>query len=184
MSDRSLPLPGGPVRGILFAVAGLAVAAGALGTFRATPRLTLSNAGLRIEHSTAMPLYALLAAAGAIALFVALPHRGRAPRAVAALAAAGFLGLGAARAMFQVEVGQERLKVRGLSGSRSVPWSEVTRVDTDRVELKLESRGRPSLRVATSALSPEQRASLERAIARHVSEAQATVARPVEPKAP
>ena len=86
-----------------------------------------------------------------------------------------FLGLAAARAAFQVEVGRDRLAVRGLTGSREIPWADVTRVDTNPVELKLESRGRPSLRLAMGALSPEQRASLERAIARHVSEAQAAV---------
>jgi len=173
VNDRGRPVLQGPVRGVTVAVAGIAVAAGAFGALRATPRLTLSNAGLRIDHPMAVPLYALLAAAGALALFVTLPGRGRGPRGVAALAAFGFLGLAAARAAFQVEVGRERLKVQGLAGSQGVPWAEVTRVDTNPLELKLESRGRPSLRLATGALSPEQRASLERAIARHVSEAQA-----------
>jgi amino acid transporter len=177
VNDRGRPLLQGPVRGVTVVVAGIAVAAGAFGALRATPRLTLSNAGLRIDHPMAVPLYALLAAAGALALFVTLPGRGRGPRGVAALAAFGFLGLAAARAVFQVEVGRERLKVQGLAGSQGVPWAEITRVDTNAVELKLESRGRPSLRLATGALSPEQRASLERAIARHVSEAQGTVAR-------
>jgi Bacterial PH domain len=174
--DRGEPLPRARMRCVILAVAGMAVAAGAIGAWRSTPRLTLSNTGLRIDHPTAIALYALLAAAGALAILVTLKHRGRGRHAlaiVAAIAVVAFLGLAAARAAFQVEVGRERLAVRGLTGSREIPWADVTRVDTNSLELKLESRGRPSLRLAMGALSPEQRASLERAIARHVSEAQA-----------
>lgn len=180
MSDRGAPLLHGRIRGGLLAVAGMAVAAGSIGTWRSTPRLTLSNAGLRIDHPAAMALYALLAAAGAVALVVMLKHRGRGGRAfatVAAIAAFGFLGLAGARAAFQVEVGRERLAIRSLTGWQGIPWADVTRVDTNASELRLESRGRPSLRLALGALSPEQRASLERAIARHVSEAQTAVGR-------
>jgi hypothetical protein len=107
--------------------------------------------------------------AGALALSAALRSRGL--RILALAAFAGLLGLAGSRLAFRVDAGSERLSVRGLTGSREARWSEVTRVDTGPSEIRLEHRGGLPLRVPLSALRPDQRASLERAIARHVAEA-------------
>jgi hypothetical protein len=76
------------------------------------------------------------------------------------------------RALFRVEVGPDRLSVRGLTGVRSVGWTDITRVLTPAGELVLEGRSGAVVRVATASLPPEQQASLQRAVARHVATAQ------------
>ncbi len=147
-----------------------ALAGGCWFAINAVPKLTLSNNGLRFTHAAAAPLGALLAAGGALAL-AAIPRR-RSLRAGAALLALGLLVIGAQRALFRVEVGPDRLSVRGLSGVRSVGWAEVTRIDGQAGELFLEGRSGAAVHISTALLPPEQQASLERAIARHVATAQ------------
>lgn len=156
---------------LLLALGLAAVAGGLWLSFTAAPTLTLTNSGLVFAHATAAPLGAWLAACGALTSAAALrPRRLRA--GAAALLAFGFLVLGAQRALFRVEVGPDRISVRGLYGVRSVGWTEVTRVVGEAGELILEGRGGAAVRVATASLPPEQQASLERAIARHVATAQ------------
>jgi hypothetical protein len=105
-------------------------------------------------------------------LALAAALRGRARRAGALVLALVFLGRGAERALYRVEVAPDRLSVRGLTGVRSVGWTEITRVLTPAGELVLEGRSGAVVRVATASLPPEQQASLERAVARHLATAQ------------
>jgi hypothetical protein len=162
--------PSPATRRLLLAGAGAASALLALVSWRALPRLTLSNAGIRVDHSLAAPLFALLAAAGAATLAYTL--RQRALRGVAALAAAALLLFGLDRAAFRIEADDSGLAVRGLTGARRAPWREVTEVRSEQQGLTIVSRDRPALRMGTGSLSPEQRASLERTIARRLRDAQ------------
>jgi hypothetical protein len=163
---------------LLLALGLAAVTGGLWLSFTAAPKLTLTNRGLVFAHATAAPTGALLAAGGALTLAASL--RPRRLRAGAALLALGLAALAAQRWLFRVEVGPDRLSVRGLSGVRSVGWTEVTRVDGQAGELILEGRSGSAVRIATASLPPEQQASLERAIARHVATAQ----RPAPENAP
>jgi hypothetical protein len=157
-------------RALLAALALAALALGLALAFTAAPRLTLTNTGLVFAQARAASLGAFLAAGGALAL--AVHGRSRGLRSVAAILALGLVGLGAQRALFRVEVGPDRLSVRGLLGVRSVGWTEIARVLTPVGELILEDRSGAVVRVSTGSLLPEQKASLERAVARHVATAQ------------
>ena len=66
---------------------------------------------------------------------------------------------------------------RGILGSTRIGWARVRRVDAG-PDVILSGTRRRSGPVETSGFSPEQRATLERTIARQIREAQAPAARP------
>ncbi len=148
---------------------GLGVAAAAvLPLALRPPRLTLLNAALRVDYGWAVCLAAvstalLLAAAAA----AAPPRWARRVGAGVAIVAATF---GASRLSYRVETRTDVVYARALAGSTSVPWAEVTRVDRGRQILVVWGRGDTQVRLDTSGFAGEQRAALERALARHIFE--------------
>jgi hypothetical protein len=165
------------LRTLAFLLAGAAIAGGAWLSWRGAPRLTLTNTGLQFANPAALPLYALVAVAGALVLLAAL----RRPRfrALAALGAALLLAYAAQLWRFEVVVGPDALSIRGLLTRESVAWAAVRRVDAEGGFLTLEGSGGERVSVATGRLPPEQRASLERAVARQIASAQ--MPRPAAP---
>jgi hypothetical protein len=157
-------------RYVLLALAGLAVLLLGFWGVEGPPRLTLSNTGLGIDYPTLRALAALAAAAGAAALAVVVPRRALGVAAVVAAAAFSIFGLH--RLVFRLGVGQGGLFLRDLSGSRRMAWRDVTRVEPQPHTLELLGHGPERLEIDTSSFTAEQRASLERTIARRVKEAQ------------
>ena len=145
-------------------VGGLLLALGPL-------RAVWLNAGLRIDYPWPRGASALLAAGGAAGL-AALTR----PRALRFLAAALsiVLGLvGAGLLLYRLEALDEGLVERRLLGTVRLAWSDVTAVQTE-PEALLVAGAATRVRIDTTQLSPDQRASLERTIARRVREASAS----------
>jgi len=131
------------------------------------PRAVWLNAGLRIEYPWPRGTAALAAAAGAAAL--AALARARALRLLAgALAVAAALA-GAGLLTYRLEALDAGLAERRLLGTARLAWADVASVEQEPQALVVSGRGL-RLRIDTGRLSPEQRASLERTVARRVRE--------------
>jgi hypothetical protein len=142
-------------------VGGLLLAIGPL-------RAVWLNAGLRIDYPWPRGASALVAAGGAAGLAVLAR-----PRALRLLAAAlsVVLGLvGAGLLLYRLEALDEGLVERRLLGTVRLAWSDVTAVQTE-PEALLVAGAATRVRIDTTQLSPDQRAGLERTIARRVREA-------------
>jgi hypothetical protein len=148
----------------------LAAAAFAAGAFfgLGPPRLTLVNAGLRIDHPASQGLGRLLAAAGLGLSAYAVGHRwGRALLAAAAAAAAAS---GVGRLAYRVDAGGEDVALRDWTGTTRLAWSAVVRVDDGPRLILIWGPGDSQVRLETGAFTAEQRAVLDRTIARRVRE--------------
>jgi hypothetical protein len=153
---------------LLLALGGATLVAGAVMAFGA-PRLVWLNAGPRLEYPAALAIAAAAAAAGASLLAaVATPRAGR---LAFALLAAGLLALAAERLLYRLEVVDDGVQVRGLFGSRRLPWASVAHVDLRPDALALVDADHAAIEIGTSGLSADERASLERTVARRVREA-------------
>jgi len=112
----------------------------------------------------------LVAAGGALGLCILARPR---PLRLLAAALSIVLGLvGAGLLLYRLEALAEGLVERRLLGTVRLAWSEVTAVQTQ-PEALLVSGAATRVRIDTQQLSPDQRASLERTIARRVREASA-----------
>jgi hypothetical protein len=150
-------------------VALLAIAAAATTVALAAPRLTWENAGLAVRH----PLHHGGAAlVGAAALAAAALSGTRRPIAVLVLAAAGALAaLGAQRLAWRVEAVEAGLHERTLTGWTRVDWREVELVEPRSDVIRVGARNGTSIALGTGGFAPEDRARLERTIARRIKEA-------------
>jgi hypothetical protein len=133
-----------------------------------SPRLTLLNAALRIDYgwvvgAAALGAALLLAAAAAVA-----PRRW--VRAALVLSAVTAAGVGGARLRYRLEIQPDGLNSRELTGSTLVPWGEVTHVDRGTEALVIWGHGETQIRVDTASFEGDQRAALERALARRIIE--------------
>jgi hypothetical protein len=133
-----------------------------------SPRLTLLNAALRIDYGwvvgvAALGAAVLLAAAAAIA-----PRRWA--RGALVLFAVTVAGVGGSRLRYRLDVQPDGLNSRELTGSTLVPWGEVTHVDRGTEALVIWGRGETQIRVDTASFEGDQRAALERALARRIIE--------------
>ena len=163
------------IASVIFVVAGAFVSMG-------PPRLTLTNAGLSVEYPWFRGAGALVAAFGAALL--ALAVRRRWPRVAAGALAALGLAVGVHLLAYRLEADAAGLSARGLSGSRAVGgvqkqkisgWTSFPRT-TGSVSARTgpnsaaaaSSRAVTRIEVDTTDFRPEQRASLERTIARRV----------------
>ena len=155
----------------VFALAGLAAMLLGLWGAWGAPRITLSNTGLGIDYPGLRTLAILAAAGTAAGLAFVLPRRSLG--AAALVAVTGFSILGVHRLVYRLEVGPAGLSVRDLRGSRRLAWRDVTQVEADAHALLLRGRGGERVDIDTSGFTAEQRASLERTVARRVREAQA-----------
>ncbi len=140
------------------------VAGGALLSY-GPPRLVAVNAALRVEYAWPRALGAAAVAAGGLVLLAA--GRRRWLRAAAVLLALGGLAAGLHLLLYRVEADDGGLSARALLGTSRLGWTEVERVDTGPGLLLLTGRGR-TVRVDTTDFRPEQRAALERTVARRL----------------
>jgi hypothetical protein len=148
-------------------LAGVAILAGA-GLALRPARVTWLNSGLRIDYPWPRAAAALGAALGAALLATLL--RRRLLRLLALTLAFLFLLFGARLLAYRVDAGDRGLTLRGLLGSTTLLWAEVARVETGERALVLTDRAEARLAVGTGDLAPDQRAGLERTIARRVRE--------------
>jgi PH (Pleckstrin Homology) domain-containing protein len=154
-------------RSAALAAASAVVLAGLVLAF-GPPRAVWLNAGLRIEYPWTRGAAALGAALGASGLAV-LAHR-RALRALAAALASAAALAGAGLLLYRLEALDDGLAERRLTGSSRVAWSEVASVRPEGEALVVSSP-QARLRIDTGGFTPEQKAGLERTIARRVREA-------------
>jgi hypothetical protein len=158
MTRRRLAL----LLGLLFLLAGAVLATG-------PPRFTWMNLGLRIDYPWPRAAGAIAAAAGAMLL--GFLFRRRSLRIVIWVAAAVALGHGLDLLVYRVDAGDATLAERGLLGTTAIAWKDVSRVETGSRALVITDRDEAQIRLRTAAFAPEDRARLERTIARHVREA-------------
>ncbi len=132
------------------------------------PRVLWLNAGLTLAYEWTKGVSALVAAAAAAAMAFAAPKRPA--RVVAFLAAAALTVFGGGRLLYRVDAVAEALSVRTILGTTRIPWKAVTRVDTTPGHLTAVAEG-AAIRIGTASLSADERAALERSVARRLREA-------------
>ena len=152
------------------ALAGLAALLLGVWGAAGAPRLTLSNTGLAIDYPTLRTLANLAAAAVTAGLAFVLKRRVLGVAALVVVTGLSVLGLH--RLGYRLEVGPAGLSVRDLRGSRRLGWRDVTEVEPEAHSLLLRGRGGERIDIDTSGFTAEQRASLERTVARRVRESQ------------
>ena len=153
----------------LASLGAIAVLAAAAWLVRAPMRITLANATLRIDDPWTRAAALALAALGVIALAVALPA-GRGMRRLLAASGVVTLVVAAASAATWVEARPGVLSARRWFMLTTIPWNEVTRVDTWRDAMVIWSGSGARIVIDASRLDAYQRGVLERTIARHVSD--------------
>jgi hypothetical protein len=151
---------------ILIAMAVAAAAGGALGTF-VPPRVTLSNTALSIDHPWPVP--AGWIAIAAAPLLLAMAVRSRLGRVALALTAVVLLVQAWHAAVYRLEAGATVLEEKQALARLSIPWNQVTQVDSRAQEIAVWGPSSQIL-IDTARFSPEQRATIDRTIARHLRE--------------
>lgn len=132
------------------------------------PRLVFVNAGLQIEYPLARGLAALGAMAGVALVAAALPKL--ALRLVACVAALGVFFVALHLLLYRLEATDAGLLSRGVLGTTGMAWREVMGVDRGGDQLIVTGRGDKQIRIDTTDFESDQRATLERTIARRVQE--------------
>ena len=136
------------------------------------PRLTALNTGLAVQHGLRHPAGALLAAIGA-GLLAKAATRAWARVIFIPLAALSVL-VAIHLALYRVDADQTGLASRGLMRQTRIPWGEVIGVDADAGLVVVTGRNQNKIRVDTTDFRPDQRATLDRTIARRVRESSPT----------
>lgn len=132
----------------------------------APPRVVLLNAAFEVQRPWPQPL-AWLALGLSLGVAARLTFTGL-PRWLC-LAAALFAAASALdQAAFRVRLDDEGLAARGLFGTRSLAWTDVTRVDAGSAAIVVWGAAERQVRVGVGSFREDQRATLERAIARRV----------------
>jgi hypothetical protein len=132
------------------------------------PRLTLLNAGLSVQHGWRHPAGALAAAAGAALLATVSPRRWA--RVIFIALAAVSVAVAIHLVVYRVDADQSGLASRGLLGRTRIPWGDVAGVDGDAGLVVVTGKDQSRIRVDTADFRPDQRATLDRTIARRVRE--------------
>ena len=156
-----------PVRIALLVLGAVIFVAGAYAS-QGPPRLTLLNAGLSVQHGWRHPIGALAAAAGAVLLTAASPRRWA--RVIFTSLAALSVLVAIHLAVYRVDADQSGLASRGLLGGTRIPWGEVSGVDGDGGLVVVTGKDRRRIKVDTADFRADQRATLDRTIARRVRE--------------
>jgi len=151
----------------LWAGAGMVVLVAGAMLSLGSPRLTILNAGLRVEYPWRCGAGALLSAAGG--LLVGRTARRQWVRAIAA--GLGLLGLavGLQLLRYRVDADESGIGARGLLGSTRLSWEEVVQVESLPSVVVVSARGR-RIRMDVADFRPQDRAALDRTIARRVRE--------------
>jgi len=145
-----------------------AIAAAAFYASLGPPRVLWLNAGLEIAHEWTHGAAALLAAAAAVGMAASL--RNRAGQVLALLGAVALGIFGAHRLAYRVDAVQDALSLRTILGTTRIPWTAVTRMDAGPEYLTAVADG-AAIRIGTASLSAEEKAALERTVARRMKEA-------------
>lgn len=135
---------------------------------RAPMRITLVNTTLRIDDPWTRAAAIALGAIALLVLAASLPGR-RALQALLAVSALLTLAAAAAAATTWTEARPDELTARRWFAVTTLPWREVTRVDSWRDAVVVWSGGGGRIAIDARRLDPEQRAVLERTVARHVT---------------
>jgi hypothetical protein len=136
-------------------------------------RLTASNAGLTVD--CARPSAVVLGVAVLALAGLGVSTLDRRVRVLAVALALLLLAGMADLLSYRVTAGREALSVRRALAQTDLPWSEITRSRPLGDSLAItDTRGR-NLRIGLARLSPEQRAALERVLARRIWESGDTV---------
>ena len=135
------------------------------------PRLTLLNAGLTVQHPWRHPVGALIAAGGATLLAAASPRRWS--RLIFHALAALSLVVAIHLLAYRVDADAAGLSSRALLGRTRIPWGDVAGVDGAAGLVVVTGRNQNKIRVDTTDFRPDQRATLDRTIARRVRESSA-----------
>ena len=146
------------------AAALLALAAAVL--VRAPMRITLVNATLRIDDHWMRA--AGLALAGVAALAAGLAFTRRGPRAGLATTAAALLVLAAGAATAWLEARPDALAAGRYFTRTTVPWTEVSRVEARQDGITVWAASGSAIDFDARRLTGEQRAVLDRTLARRV----------------
>ena len=156
------------IRIALLAIGAIAFVAGASAS-QGPPVLTLLNTGLSVHHPWRHPVGALGATAGAALLAWASPRRW----AQIIFVALGALSIVVAIHLtaYRIDADQTGLASRGLFGATRIPWPDVAGVDGDANQVVVTGKDQTKIRVDTTDFRPDQRATLDRTIARRVREA-------------
>lgn len=145
------------------------------------PRAVWLNAGLRIEYPWPRSAAAFVAALGAAGLAVLAPRRSLRLLATGLAAAVAFVGAGLL--LYRLEALDQGLVERRLLGTARLAWSEVASVQPEPEALVISGAG-TRMRIDTGPFTPDQKAGLERTIARRVREASSRPTRQSEPGKP
>ena len=132
------------------------------------PRAVWLNAGLRIEYPWPRSAAAFAAALGAAAVAFLTPRRSL--RTVATALAAAVACVGAGLLLYRLEALDQGLVERRLLGTARLAWSDVASVQPEAEALVISGAG-TRMRIDTAPFTPDQKAGLERTIARRVREA-------------
>ena len=166
-SRVGLESPGVPMRNTVRGVTLAAVATAAALAVVATPRVLWQNAGPRVDYPWPAAAAALVGALALSGLGWSLGARARALALVSALVLALRAGQLFAYVLTATEGG---IAQRDITGSSSVAWQEVTRVDLEPSHIEVHGRNE-AVRIPTHRISAEDRARLERTISRQVRQA-------------
>jgi hypothetical protein len=153
---------------VLLSAAGLVIAVAGAASAVAPPRFTWVNDGLVVQYPWRVAAGAGLAALGLVA--VASMLRPRALRALVLLLAVANLAFAASRGTYRVRAGPERVSRSGLFGDASIAWRDVARVEDASEAIVLHTASGQSLRVDCASFTPDERAALDRTIARRIRE--------------
>jgi hypothetical protein len=152
-------------------ILGASVVLVVVGAFLSTgpPRLVLLNASLRLQYPWTRGCGALVAGAGALALAALFTKL--ALRLVGGVAAIAAFLVALHLFRYRLDATPAGLVSRGALGTTAIGWKEVRGVDRGPDLLVVSGPGGTRIRVDTTDFGPEQRASLERTIARRLDEA-------------
>jgi PH (Pleckstrin Homology) domain-containing protein len=131
------------------------------------PRLTLQNADVHIAYPWPRPAAALLSALAAVA--VALVVRTNWARVLAVAFALAAALAAAHLVLYRVRAGSEGIEARTLLGSDRLAWRAITQVETGPGLLLIRGGGGERVRVDTTDFRAEDRAALDRTIARRLN---------------
>jgi Bacterial PH domain len=132
------------------------------------PRVLWLNAGLTLAHESGKGVSALVAAAAAAA--IAYSAGSRAAQVIAGIAALALAVFGVHLLVYRVDAVEEALSRRTLLGTTRIPWKAVTRVDSTPGHFTAVA-DTTAIRIGTASLSADERAALERTVARRLREA-------------
>jgi hypothetical protein len=154
-------------RAILAGLAGAVLASGAYFSV-GPPRITLLNASLVLEYPwlRGAAAFACAMSVTALATLVDRPVS----RRTGFVLALGPLLVAAHLLLYRLEAGSAGLASRGVLGTTTIAWHDVLGVELGATAVLVRGGGEHSIRIDTSDFAPEQRATVERTLARHVRE--------------